>query len=193
MKEIEIHLKEFMEINDSTINTLAPKVNHGRSVYWIFKEVAVSLYNQNKIQILSVVDDVIMQVRKITTEYICNGIAAAANGQMVVNGYCGEKKSHWTLISTSGDVTYSRQYDSPCNYYNYVALNNKKHECMLVWILCIHLYVLILMVVSNLPTLLTILDAPRELLWTDMTTSMFLDSFLKTFVNFHRMELYYRL
>ncbi|KAL3891386.1 hypothetical protein ACJMK2_003648 [Sinanodonta woodiana] len=44
------------------------------------QKVAVSLYNQNKIQILSMIGDIIRPVRLITTNYNCNGIAAAGKG-----------------------------------------------------------------------------------------------------------------
>ncbi|KAL3891434.1 hypothetical protein ACJMK2_003696 [Sinanodonta woodiana] len=91
------------------------------------QEVAVSLYNQKKIQILSVTGDIIRPVRMITTKYSCNGIAAAGERGMVVNGYYGNNKSHWSLINTRGDVKYTHQYDSTdYNYLNYIALNNAK-------------------------------------------------------------------
>ncbi|KAL3891406.1 hypothetical protein ACJMK2_003668 [Sinanodonta woodiana] len=91
------------------------------------QEVAVSLFNQNKIQILSVIGDIIRPVRMITTSYNCNGIAAAGKGEMVVNGFCGNKKSQWSLINTRGDVQCTHQYDSPgYNYLNYIAVNNMK-------------------------------------------------------------------
>ncbi|KAL3891444.1 hypothetical protein ACJMK2_003706 [Sinanodonta woodiana] len=90
------------------------------------QEVALSLFNQNEIQILSVIGDIIRPVRTITTKYNCNGIAAAGERRMVVNGYCGNNKSQWSLINTRGDVKYTHQYDSPCNYFNCIALNNMK-------------------------------------------------------------------
>ncbi|KAL3891405.1 hypothetical protein ACJMK2_003667 [Sinanodonta woodiana] len=90
------------------------------------QEVAVSFYNQNKIQILSVIGDIITPVRMITTKYNCNGIAAAGKGEMVVNGYCDNNKNQWSLINTRGDVKCTHQYDSPTYYLNYIALNNTK-------------------------------------------------------------------
>ncbi|KAL3890807.1 hypothetical protein ACJMK2_003084 [Sinanodonta woodiana] len=90
------------------------------------QEVAVSLYNQNKIQILSVIGDIIRPIRMITTKYNCNGIAAAGKGEMVVNGYCGNNKSQWSLINMRGDVKCTHQYDSPSNNFMHIALNNMK-------------------------------------------------------------------
>ncbi|KAK3580236.1 hypothetical protein CHS0354_012763 [Potamilus streckersoni] len=90
------------------------------------QEVAVSLLNQNKILILSVVGDVFTPVRRIVTNYNCNGIAAAGNGEMVVNGYCNNNKSQWFLVTKKGDVKYLHQYDSQNYKDNYVALNNMK-------------------------------------------------------------------
>ncbi|KAL3891328.1 hypothetical protein ACJMK2_003590 [Sinanodonta woodiana] len=93
------------------------------------QEVAVSLYNRNKIQILTVLGDIIRPVRMITTKYNCNGIAAAGKGEMVVNGYYGKHKSQWSLINTRGDVKCTHQYDSPDYYwlnFNYIAVNNMK-------------------------------------------------------------------
>ncbi|KAK3604074.1 hypothetical protein CHS0354_014380 [Potamilus streckersoni] len=90
------------------------------------QEVAVSLYDQSKIQILSVVGDVVRPVRTITTKYNCNGIADAGNGDMVVRGPCGNNKGQWSLINMRGDVKYSYQYDCPYYDYNYITLNNMK-------------------------------------------------------------------
>ncbi|KAL3891414.1 hypothetical protein ACJMK2_003676 [Sinanodonta woodiana] len=91
------------------------------------QEVAVSLYNQNKIQILSVIGDIIRPVRMITTIYNCHGIAAAGEGEIVVNGYCGNDKSQWSLINLRGKVKCTHHYDSPgYNWFNYIALNNMK-------------------------------------------------------------------
>ncbi|KAK3609434.1 hypothetical protein CHS0354_001365 [Potamilus streckersoni] len=90
------------------------------------QEVAVSLYNRNYIQILSVIGDVIRPVRTIETKYICSGIAAAGKGKMVVNGYFGNKKSQWSLINMRGDVKCSHQYDSLDYSNSYIALNNMK-------------------------------------------------------------------
>ncbi|KAK3604073.1 hypothetical protein CHS0354_014379 [Potamilus streckersoni] len=89
------------------------------------QEVAVSLYDENKIQILSVIGDVIRRVKMITTKYSCNGIAAAGNGDMVVNGYCGNNKSQWSLINMKGDVKCTHQYDS-VDGDSRVILNDKK-------------------------------------------------------------------
>ncbi|KAK3609029.1 hypothetical protein CHS0354_020692 [Potamilus streckersoni] len=88
------------------------------------QKVAVSLYNKSKIQILSVVVEVIRPVRTITTKYNCAGIEAAGKGEMVVNGYCDKNKSQWSLITTSGEVKCSHQYDSADYSNSYVALNN---------------------------------------------------------------------
>ncbi|KAL3891411.1 hypothetical protein ACJMK2_003673 [Sinanodonta woodiana] len=91
------------------------------------QEVAVSFDSQNKIQILSVIGDIIRPVRMITTGYYCNGIAAAGKGEMVVNSYCDNNKSQWSLINMRGKVKCTHQYDYPgYNYINYIALNNMK-------------------------------------------------------------------
>ncbi|KAL3891445.1 hypothetical protein ACJMK2_003707 [Sinanodonta woodiana] len=90
------------------------------------QEVAVSLCAQNKIQILSVIGDIIRPVRMITTKYSCNGIAAAGNGEIVVNCYCGNKKSQWSRINTRGDVKCTHQYDSTDYRDNYIALNRMR-------------------------------------------------------------------
>ncbi|KAL3891422.1 hypothetical protein ACJMK2_003684 [Sinanodonta woodiana] len=90
-------------------------------------EVAVSLCNKNKIQILSVIGDIIRPVRMITTKYNCNGIAAAGKGEIFVNGYCGNRKSQWSLINVRGDVKCTHQYDSPyIDHLNYIAVNKMK-------------------------------------------------------------------
>ncbi|KAL3891388.1 hypothetical protein ACJMK2_003650 [Sinanodonta woodiana] len=110
------------------------------------QEVAVSLYNKNKIQILSVIGDIIRPVRTITTKYNCNGIAAAGKGKMVVNGYCGDYKSQWSLINTRGEEQCTHQYDSTdYNYLNYIALNNAKtrvyvNVCANNSLLCFDMY-----------------------------------------------------
>ncbi|KAL3888764.1 hypothetical protein ACJMK2_001124 [Sinanodonta woodiana] len=90
------------------------------------EEVAVNVYDQNKIQILSVMDDVISPVRTITTKYTCYGIAAAGKGDMVVVRDCGNNKYCWSLIRDKGEVNYSDQYDSLSGRFNYIALNNAK-------------------------------------------------------------------
>ncbi|KAL3890906.1 hypothetical protein ACJMK2_003177 [Sinanodonta woodiana] len=90
------------------------------------EEVAISVYNQKNIQILSVKDDVISPVRTITTKYKCYGITAAGNGEMVVVGDCGNNKYCWSLIRDGREVSYSDQYDSSSGYYSYIALNNSK-------------------------------------------------------------------
>ncbi|KAL3890487.1 hypothetical protein ACJMK2_002769 [Sinanodonta woodiana] len=89
------------------------------------EEVAVSMYKQKIIQILSVRDDVISPVRTITTKYECYGIAAAGNGEMVVVGDCGSNKYCWSLIRDGREVSYSDQYDSSSGF-QYIALNNSK-------------------------------------------------------------------
>ncbi|KAL3891327.1 hypothetical protein ACJMK2_003589 [Sinanodonta woodiana] len=88
------------------------------------EEVAVSLCDEKKIQILSVRDDVISPVRTITTKYKCYGITAAGNEEMVVVEYCGNNKYCWSLIQDGREVSYSDQYDS--SGYNYIALNSSK-------------------------------------------------------------------
>ncbi|KAL3888771.1 hypothetical protein ACJMK2_001131 [Sinanodonta woodiana] len=90
------------------------------------EEVAVTMYDQNKIQILLVRDDVISPVRTITTKYKCYGIAAAGKGEMVVVGDCGNAKYCWSLIRDGREVFYSDMYDSPSGYYSYIAMNNSK-------------------------------------------------------------------
>ncbi|KAL3891385.1 hypothetical protein ACJMK2_003647 [Sinanodonta woodiana] len=90
------------------------------------QEVAVSLFNEKNIQILSVIGDIIKPVRTVTTKYSCNGIAASGKGEMVVNGYYTDKKSQWSLINMGGDVKCTHQYDSPDYYLNYIAVNNMK-------------------------------------------------------------------
>ncbi|KAL3891423.1 hypothetical protein ACJMK2_003685 [Sinanodonta woodiana] len=92
------------------------------------QEVAVSLFNQNKIRILSVIGDIIRPVRMITTKYSCNGIAAAGKGKMVVNGYHGNHKSQWSLVNMRGGVRFTHLYDCPDygNFLNYIAVNNMK-------------------------------------------------------------------
>ncbi|KAL3890453.1 hypothetical protein ACJMK2_002735 [Sinanodonta woodiana] len=92
------------------------------------EQVAVSVYNQKNIQILSVKDDVISPVRTITTKYKCEGITAAGNGEMVVVGECGNNKYCWSLIRDGREVTYSDQFDSSSEYYNFIALNNSKTQ-----------------------------------------------------------------
>ncbi|KAL3842220.1 hypothetical protein ACJMK2_020259 [Sinanodonta woodiana] len=90
------------------------------------EEVAVSVYDQNKIQILSVRDDVISPVSMITTKYKCSGITSAGKGEMVVVGDCGKMKRCWSLIRDGSEVNYSDQYDSSYGNVNYIALNNSK-------------------------------------------------------------------
>ncbi|KAL3888257.1 hypothetical protein ACJMK2_000628 [Sinanodonta woodiana] len=90
------------------------------------EEVAVSVYNQNKIQILSVRDDVISPVRTITTKYKCWGITTAGKGEILVVGDCGNDKYCWSLIKAGREVIYSDQYDSSSSYLKYIALNNSK-------------------------------------------------------------------
>ncbi|KAK3609438.1 hypothetical protein CHS0354_001369 [Potamilus streckersoni] len=91
------------------------------------QEMAVSFYNESKIQILSLIGDVIRPVRMIATKHSSNEIAAAGKGEMVVNGYCGINMSQWSLINTRGDVKCTHQYDCPYYDYNrYIAVNNMK-------------------------------------------------------------------
>ncbi|KAL3891448.1 hypothetical protein ACJMK2_003710 [Sinanodonta woodiana] len=91
------------------------------------QEVAVSFYNWNKIQILSLIGDIIRPVRMITNKYNCHEIAAAGNGEMIVNGHCDDKKNQWSRINTRGEVKCTHQYDSPgYNCLNYIAMNNMK-------------------------------------------------------------------
>ncbi|KAL3887989.1 hypothetical protein ACJMK2_000374 [Sinanodonta woodiana] len=90
------------------------------------EEVALSVYCENKIQILSVKDDVISPVRTITTKNECWGIATAGKGEMVVVGDCGNNKYCWSLIRDGREVNYSEQYNSRSRNYNYIALNNSK-------------------------------------------------------------------
>ncbi|KAL3891450.1 hypothetical protein ACJMK2_003712 [Sinanodonta woodiana] len=90
------------------------------------QEVAVSLDDKNKIQILSVIGDIIRPVRMIRTKYNCNGIAAARKGEIVVNGYYGDNKCQWSLINMRGDVKCTHLYDSSDHGVNYIALNNMK-------------------------------------------------------------------
>ncbi|KAL3891412.1 hypothetical protein ACJMK2_003674 [Sinanodonta woodiana] len=90
------------------------------------QEVAVSLFNHNKIQILSVIDDIIRPVRMITTKYNCYGISAAGKEEIVVNGYCDNNKYQWSLINTRGEVKCTHQYDSTDYRDNYIAVNNMK-------------------------------------------------------------------
>ncbi|KAL3888783.1 hypothetical protein ACJMK2_001143 [Sinanodonta woodiana] len=89
------------------------------------EEVAVSVH-QNKIQILSVRDDVISPVRTITTKYKCYGITAGGNGEIVVVGDCGNNKHCWSLIRDGREVYYSDEYDSTSGHLNHIALNNSK-------------------------------------------------------------------
>ncbi|KAL3888448.1 hypothetical protein ACJMK2_000819 [Sinanodonta woodiana] len=90
------------------------------------EEVAVSVRYENKIQILSIRDDVISPVRIITTNYKCYGITAAGKGEMVVVGDCGNNRYCWSLIRDGREVNYSDQYDSLSGHFNYIALNNSK-------------------------------------------------------------------
>ncbi|KAK3604071.1 hypothetical protein CHS0354_014377 [Potamilus streckersoni] len=91
------------------------------------EEVAVSMYNQNKIQILSVVGDTIRPVRMITTKYNCDGIEAAGNGDMFVSGPCGYNKGQWSLINMIGEVKCTHKYDSSySNKGSHIAVNNMK-------------------------------------------------------------------
>ncbi|KAL3891437.1 hypothetical protein ACJMK2_003700 [Sinanodonta woodiana] len=90
------------------------------------QEVAVSFYDQNEIQILSVIGDIIRRVRMITTKYNCTEISAAGKGKMVVNGYCANNKSQWSLINMGGDIQCTHHYDSSAYSQNYIALNNMK-------------------------------------------------------------------
>jgi hypothetical protein len=90
------------------------------------EEVAVSLYDEMKIQILSVRDDVISPVSTITTKYKCYGITAAWKGEMVVVGDCGNNKYCWSLIRDGREVYYSDQYDSQSGYVYYIAMSNSK-------------------------------------------------------------------
>ncbi|KAK3611281.1 hypothetical protein CHS0354_004930 [Potamilus streckersoni] len=90
------------------------------------QEIAVSLPNQNTIQILSVKDDIISPVRTITSQHKCYGIATAGKREMVVTGDCGNNKYHWSLISMEGDVKSSQQFDSPSGWWNPIAINNSK-------------------------------------------------------------------
>ncbi|KAK3611274.1 hypothetical protein CHS0354_004923 [Potamilus streckersoni] len=89
-------------------------------------EVAVTMFSQNKIQILSVRDDVISPVRTITTRHKCYGITAAGKGEMVVIGDCDNKKYCWSLIRDGREVDYSDQYDSTSGWNRYIALNKSK-------------------------------------------------------------------
>ncbi|KAL3888767.1 hypothetical protein ACJMK2_001127 [Sinanodonta woodiana] len=90
------------------------------------EEVAVSVCDQNKIQILSIRDDVISPVRIITTKYKCYGIAAAGKGEMVLVEDIGNNKYCWSLIRDGREVNFSDQYDSLSGRFNYIALNNAK-------------------------------------------------------------------
>ncbi|KAL3887943.1 hypothetical protein ACJMK2_000328 [Sinanodonta woodiana] len=90
------------------------------------QEVAVSVWDKNEIQILSVRDDVISPVRTITTKHQCCGIAAAGKGEMVVVEDCGNNKYCWSLIRHGREVSYSDEYVSSSGYLKYIALNNSK-------------------------------------------------------------------
>ncbi|KAL3891419.1 hypothetical protein ACJMK2_003681 [Sinanodonta woodiana] len=91
------------------------------------QEIAVSFFNQKKIQILSVIGDIIKPVKMITTKCSCSGIAAAGKGEMVVNGCFGNNTIQWSLISTRGEVKLTRLYDSSgYDYFHIIAVNNMK-------------------------------------------------------------------
>ncbi|KAK3611165.1 hypothetical protein CHS0354_026572 [Potamilus streckersoni] len=81
------------------------------------KEVAVSFFGLNEIQILSVIVDVINSVSTIRTNCICDGITDAGKGQMIINDGA---KGCWSLISSTGEVKASHQYDSDKSHYNYI-------------------------------------------------------------------------
>ncbi|KAK3611290.1 hypothetical protein CHS0354_004936 [Potamilus streckersoni] len=88
------------------------------------KEVAISVYDQKRIQILSIREDIISPVRNITTKYRCYRITTAGNGQLVAIGDCGNNKYCWSLIKDGREVNYSDQCDSSSGWYNYIAVNS---------------------------------------------------------------------
>ncbi|KAK3598714.1 hypothetical protein CHS0354_003275 [Potamilus streckersoni] len=90
------------------------------------EEVAVSLLNENKIQILSIRNDDISPVRTITTKHTCCGIANAGHNNIVVTGSCDKNKYYWSLISMDGDMKSFHQFDCSGYYFNHVALDKDK-------------------------------------------------------------------
>ncbi|KAK3578927.1 hypothetical protein CHS0354_035559 [Potamilus streckersoni] len=85
------------------------------------EEVALTIPSQNKIQILSVRNDTISHVSLMTTIHWCYGIADAGKGKIFVTGNCGNGKCHLSLITMSGDVLSSFQYDDSNGNWNYIA------------------------------------------------------------------------
>ncbi|KAL3888698.1 hypothetical protein ACJMK2_001062 [Sinanodonta woodiana] len=90
------------------------------------EEVAVSLPEQKKVQIMSIHDDRISPVRTITTKHVCYGIAYAGQNTMVITGKCGTDKYYWSLINMNGDVKSFHQFDCTDSYFNHVALDKDK-------------------------------------------------------------------
>ncbi|KAK3607043.1 hypothetical protein CHS0354_015354 [Potamilus streckersoni] len=88
-----------------------------------YGKVAVSLRVDKKILILSVRNDVITLVRTITTKYICNAIAVAKKGTMVVTGNTETSMLYWSLITNSGEEQCNHQYASPTDTGS-IAINS---------------------------------------------------------------------
>ncbi|KAL3888590.1 hypothetical protein ACJMK2_000955 [Sinanodonta woodiana] len=90
------------------------------------EEVAVSLPEQNKIQIMSIHDDNISPIRTITTKHPCCGIAYAMHNTIVIAGTCGTDKYYLSLINMNGDVKSFHHFDCTGSYCNHVALDKDK-------------------------------------------------------------------
>ncbi|KAK3598716.1 hypothetical protein CHS0354_003277 [Potamilus streckersoni] len=90
------------------------------------QEVAVTMWDQNKIQILSVKDDVICAERTIIMRHRCFGITAAGKRQIIVTGSCGMNKYYWSTISMDGEVESFHEFDCPSGSFNYIALDKIK-------------------------------------------------------------------
>ncbi|KAL3888676.1 hypothetical protein ACJMK2_001040 [Sinanodonta woodiana] len=90
------------------------------------EEVAVSLLDQNKVQIMSIRDDHITPIRTITAKHVCCGIAYAGQNTVVISGMCGSNKYYWGLLSMNVDKKSFHQFDCAGSYFNHVALDKDK-------------------------------------------------------------------
>ncbi|KAK3600561.1 hypothetical protein CHS0354_003498 [Potamilus streckersoni] len=88
------------------------------------QEVAVSFVTSTEIHILSVLDDVIRPIKTISTRFCNNGMAASGKGEMVVNSFCFDQSSCWSIYLRY-DLGISCTYKSYSSSFNYIAINNK--------------------------------------------------------------------
>ncbi|KAK3598938.1 hypothetical protein CHS0354_036254 [Potamilus streckersoni] len=115
---------------DSTYNTITSYQLSGKPWHICMrgdKEVAITLRHDRYVHILSIQDNVITPVRQIPTQYMCYGIVAYNEEELIVSGPCGDgKKYYWSLITLEGKEISYHEFDCRGKSQTYVSLNALK-------------------------------------------------------------------